>query len=259
MEGKVYAMYFSPTHTTGKITTAVAGCLAAKMEREEEKIDLTLPAGRQGRLSFGKEDILVFGFPVYGSRMPALLAGVLGGMRGNDTQAIPIAVYGNRDYDDALLEASDLLRENGFKVAAAGAFIGEHSYSSKVGTKRPDAKDMQLATEFALKIADKLMKGGCGEVEVKGNRPYKDAMPDMRLAPKTNENCTDCMICAGNCPVGIISEADPRIVEGGCIRCCACIKFCPEDAKYFEDEHMAKVVAYLETNFTARREPECML
>ena len=38
-----------------------------------------------------------------------------------------IAVYGNRDYDDTLLEMKDILTERGFTVIAGLAAIAQHS------------------------------------------------------------------------------------------------------------------------------------
>ena len=44
---------------------------------------------------------------------------------------VPVVLYGNRDYEDALKELCDLVSEQGFVPVAAGAFIGEHSFSRK--------------------------------------------------------------------------------------------------------------------------------
>lgn len=37
------------------------------------------------------------------------------------TPAIAVCVYGNRDYDDALIELKDAIEANGFKTVAAAA------------------------------------------------------------------------------------------------------------------------------------------
>ena len=59
--------------------------------------------------------------------------------------------------------------------------------------------------------------------------------------------------------MGIIDPDDPALVEAGCLRCNACVKLCPEDAKFFDSELTNKVVAMLEGNFTDRKEPELFL
>lgn len=87
-----------------------------------------------------------------GGRIPLLLEPVIKNKNGNP--AVIMAVYGNRDFDDAILEARDIFTEKGFKVVSAGAFIGEHSYTKNVGTGRPDTEDQKRA-EFAVKTAEK--------------------------------------------------------------------------------------------------------
>ena len=63
-------------------------------------------------------------------------------------KAIVAVIYGNRDYDDALLELADIAVEDGFEVVAAGAFIAQHCIFPKVANGRPDASDMAVATDF---------------------------------------------------------------------------------------------------------------
>ena len=54
-----------------------------------------------------------------------------------------VAVFGNRAYDDALLEMQDVASEIGFRVIAAVAAVAEHSIIRKYGKGRPDADDEQ--------------------------------------------------------------------------------------------------------------------
>ena len=53
--------------------------------------------------------------------------------------------------EDALVELEDILEKNGFSILAGGAFIGEHSYTRKVGTNRPDSNDLDIAFNFGKK------------------------------------------------------------------------------------------------------------
>jgi len=174
---------------------------------------------------------------------------------------VVISVYGNRDYDDALLEMKDILSERGFNVIAAGAFIGEHTYSKNVGGGRPDEKDMDYADKLAEAIVNKINSINDGEAigdfNVAGNTPYKERKAGAKFAPVTNENCIKCGICVKRCPVDAIPSEDPtRSDEEICIRCSACIKYCPQNARSYEPGKMDQTVAWLEANFTARREPE---
>ena len=63
-------------------------------------------------MDFGPDDLVLFGVPVYGGRIPSPAVQTLRRMQGSRTPAVLVAAYGNREYDDALLELAD--------IAAAG-------------------------------------------------------------------------------------------------------------------------------------------
>ena len=67
-----------------------------------------------------------------------------------------MVLYGNRNFDDGLMELKNVMRDNGFMPVAAGAFVGEHSFSTILGAGRPDADDMALVDELAHKAAEKV-------------------------------------------------------------------------------------------------------
>lgn len=251
------ALYFSPTHGSRKLTRTIAGALALALRRKRRDIDLTASTARNKAYSFGSDEVLVLGFPVYGGRVPAVLTETFAQLSGKETPVIIVATYGNRDYDDALLEARNMLTQNGFVVIAAGAFIAEHSFSRLVGANRPDAEDLEIALSFAKRIVMKILYGTLDAIVVKGNTPYKEHSAGLQDEVKTSDECTECMLCAHNCPSGCINEHNPRLtVSDTCIHCCACVKFCPVHAKSFESEKMAYFTTFLEKNCIVRKEPE---
>lgn len=256
MSGILHAVFFSPTHSSKKLALAVAWPLAQALGKELCEHDLTYPPGRAKKLRCGPDDVLLLAFPVYAGRVPRLLDGFLSALDGGGARAAVLAVYGNRHYDDALLEAVDTLQKNNCIVVAASAFIAEHSLTPAIGTGRPDSRDMQLAGEFARHTAQAILSGHAGPVIVPGNYPYKDLPPVVDIRPKTSEACTQCMLCASQCPAQVISENDATLVAQGCIRCCACVKACPEQAKFFDQEPVLKIIAMLEEKCRERREPE---
>lgn len=97
------------------------------------------------------DSLTVIAAPVYGGRVAPTALQRIKRLKGNNSPAIVVVVYGNRDYEDALLELRDTAVSLGFTPLAAGAFIGEHSYSTAempVAAGRPDDKDLQIASQF---------------------------------------------------------------------------------------------------------------
>lgn len=259
MTATVRTVFFSPTRTSKTIAQAVANELAAPLGAEVQSVDLTLPGRRPTDVACSADDVLVFGFPVYAGRVPVLLREEFAHLSGQNTPAVVLGLYGNRDFDDALVEAADLLAERGFAVVAAGAFIGEHSLTRRVGTGRPDADDVAAARQFGRNVAARLSAGDVSTPFIRGNRPYKELKPGGDVRPLTTDACTSCGICVVRCPLGIIHGADPKVVDAGCLHCCACVKVCPEGAKLFASESTDAVIAMLEEKCMGRKEPELFL
>ena len=138
---KVWAMYFSPTGGTEKVVRGTADALAAKLNLPVEVYDFTLPQVREKEAVFGEGDIVVVGTPVIAGRVPNVLLPYLEGkIKGNGALAVPMVSFGNRNFDDALIELRNLMEANGFKTVAGGAFISEHSFSKTLAAGRPDEK-----------------------------------------------------------------------------------------------------------------------
>lgn len=265
-------MYFSATNTTKKIVSGITKTIVETFNEEItiNTIDFTLPAVRMKPVSFSQEDIVIIGVPVYAGRVPNVLVNYLNSITGNGALAIPVVVYGNRNYDDALIELNDILDLNGFKVIAGGAFIGEHSFSISLGKNRPDEQDMAIVDSFAHQIHTKITtQEEIQTVVVNGTRPYrkhyvpktKDGSPaDIRkVTPKTNSHCIDCKLCVNVCPMGSIDAEDVSKFNGICIKCGACIKKCPTQAKYYDNHDYLRHKQELEIEFASRREPELFI
>ena len=266
---KVNAMYFSATGTTRKITESIASALAQRLNESPafRVIDFTLKENRNEAISFGKDDLVILGTPVYAGRVPNVLLPYLNTIQGNGATAVCVVLYGNRNYDDALIELRDIALADGFQVAAAGAFVGEHSFSTILAAGRPDDADMKIADDFGAMIADKLQTGAVQEIlPVTGEEPYrkyympkdKEGNPvDIRkVTPLTKPECTDCKLCVKVCPMASIDYDDPSKLNGICIKCGACVKQCPVSAKYYDDPGFLRHQYELEEQFAARRAPE---
>ena len=104
---KIHAIFFSATGTTRKIIDTIArGCDVNEIERH----DLLLK--KQNDTYIPENEIAIFGMPVYAGRIPAISAESLRHFTGKHTPAIIACTYGNRAYDDALLELSRLVHSS---------------------------------------------------------------------------------------------------------------------------------------------------
>lgn len=222
-------VYFSPTGTTKTVLSAIAEGLGLPMEH----LDLTLPAARRKDYAFAGDTLVLIGFPVYGGRVPRIHEAVFPLLAAGAQAVVPVVVYGNREYEDALRELTDLCRGKGYLPAAAAAFIGEHSYAPQLGAKRPDEKDQELAKNFGERLAASLRQGKTLDPAcIPGNHPYKERGPKLPTVPETDENCIRCLICIKKCPVGAIAQENPAAInQEQCILCAACVKKCPSGAK----------------------------
>jgi ferredoxin len=262
----VYAVYFSPTGTTRKAISAFAGGTGIRWK----EIDLTLSETRQAfNQTFNEEDLLVAGLPVYGGRLPKHLENFFSGLTGKDTPAVALVMYGNREYDDALIELKIRLEERGFAVKAGTALIGEHTFSKKIAAGRPDTQDLATAADFGKKTIESINKGLSGKLNLKGNFPFikkgydptvhLDFPPHPRLV--TTESCTQCGICSQNCPWGAISPTDCRTRDySKCLLCYRCLKTCPEKAIQSTGEKWLEYLPQFEKRLNAqRKDPELFL
>lgn len=247
---KVTALYFSATYTTKRVVEAVAKHLSA----EVVSYDITNDRATD-EIKLSTDEVLVVGVPIYAGRVPAMAVERLRRFAGNNTPAVVVAVYGNRHYDDAVLELHDIMTECGFRTVAAGAFIAQHSIFPKVGAARPDAEDMSDIKHFAERISE-LLRGNFGDIIIPGNRPYK-VPGGVPIWPTASRRCTACGACARLCPTGAIDPAAPKGVDREkCIKCGRCVVVCPAKARRFYGIKYSLVARRFNSAFAARRENE---
>lgn len=252
---KVTAVYFSPTRGTRAYAEAIASALA----ETHRTVDLTIPLERMKDYAFGPDELVIIGAPVYAGRLPSVPGGLFNHLSGSGTPAVFLVSYGNRAYDDALLEEQDLCEAQGFRGIAASTWIAPHTFSAKIGAGRPDAADREKIAAFAERVRALLAEGlpEDARLSVPGNRPYRDA-PAMPFHPEADERCIRCRRCVSACPVRAIDPAHPERTDASkCIDCLACARACPVHARSVYQPPLVAVAAGCEAKFlTPRREPE---
>jgi flavodoxin/NAD-dependent dihydropyrimidine dehydrogenase PreA subunit len=248
-------IYFSPTGTTRKVVHEIAKGTSGSVVHD---INLTY--------DFSADSVkgtVIIGSPVYAGRLPVVFKDRLKHIDLTNLKIVLVVVYGNRDYEDALLELKDLVIVKGGKVVGGGAFIGEHSLSNEknpIAEGRPDDSDLKKAFEFGEKI-NKLGEDELSNIIVPGNNPYCETKPKPEVIIKTDDGkCTKCKRCINVCPVSAITKDNPLVTNGVlCLRCCACIKVCPEGARELNDPLSLKLTRMVFDICQVRKEPEIFM
>lgn len=249
----VYKVFFSPTGGTKK----VADCLCRGFDGDIKEVDLSLR--ELGEVNMTADDTAVVAVPSFSGRVPAFAVEALKKINSNGASAVSVVVYGNRAFDDTLIELQDVLLDLGFKCKAAVAAVAEHSIMHCYGTGRPDASDIAELEEFSAKIKDAVADKSKTSVEVPGNRPYKQAGKGG-LKPFATDECVLCGECSALCPVGAISADDPKSTdEEKCISCMRCISVCPQKARKVDDDLLAALTERLKDACSSRKENELFL
>lgn len=251
---KVYQTYFSPTGNTEKIVKGIGKAFADYAMKD---VDLTDKEEREKEHKFRDSDLLIIGAPIYGSRLPAAMTKALEKFSGVNTPAIIVTSYGNNAVGDALLELKKCLADKGFTVVAAGYFSAQHTYLKELGRHRPDAEDMKEIEAFGKEAREclKLMVHyDVQPLELPGVYPYaRQPMGPLPFTVDTTPACFYCNLCVAKCPMGAISEMNPKEIDHDkCIRCGACMIVCPAQAKYFKGDGYEAIQKKLSGNVDKR-------
>ena len=111
---------FSPTGSTLRVAQAIANGIGT----QTQAIDLSLPHSRD---TVCLSPLAVIAMPVYAGRVPSVAVERLRELSSRRAKAITVVVYGNRAYEDTMLELKDIMTEAGFQPIAAIAALAEHS------------------------------------------------------------------------------------------------------------------------------------
>lgn len=273
----IYSFSFSPTGTSAGILHGIAEGISRVLNTEVIFNDLTFnPVDRNIKLC--PDDVVIAAAPVYGGKIAPVIKQRLEGIKGNNARCIVVAVYGNRAFENAAVDFATYMKDCGFVVCGAGAFVGEHSYSTAdtpIAAGRPDRQDMADAIAFGEEIALKISRGEPGEVSISSladepspaeslanfrsfvacYQQQQASRPTVFLPEVDLSACDECGACYAACPTGAIAPGKPAADPAGCIKCCACVKICPQGARRL----FTPFAKTLSENFRLRKSPRWIL
>lgn len=249
-----YSIYFSPTQGTKKITNTLAQEISGYRE-----IDLCVCSEEIKDTAFSENDTCFIGVPSYGGRVPNVAVERIRHFKGNNAKAVLVVVYGNRDYDDTLLELYDIANGQGFDCISGVTAISQHSIMRQYAAGRPDTEDINQLKAFAAEIQSKIHTPVKTNLKLKGNRPYKE-YNGVPFKPVTSKLCSKCGLCARLCPVRAIpSEKPNETCVNQCISCMRCIQICPYNARHLDETMLNAVSEKMEALFRERKQNELFL
>lgn len=218
-------IYFSAAGHTLKVVRHVAEQIGGV----NRAIDLSDPFLKEN--AFTRDECVIIACPVYGGRIPGIVVERLQKLSFDETRAITLITYGNRAYEDALLELNDTVLARGAIPIASAAVVAQHSMLPTVAANRPTDTDYQNLSVFARFARQKFEDIHPVPVKVPGNRPYRQ-WKKMPLTPVVSANCVRCGMCIKQCPTMAIWITDPKKTDPSkCILCMRCVALCPQGAR----------------------------
>ena len=251
---KYYSIIFSPTGGTLKAAEAIT-----RDWPDVESIDLSLFGYDCSQIELESGSLALVAMPSFGGLAPALALERLEQIRGCGAKCVIAAVYGDRAYEDTLVQMEDSAKRAGMHVIAAISAVAEHSIARNIAAGRPDGDDCDRLSDFGGRILEKARADVMTEPQIPGNRPYKEGMSG-EMKPKAGASCTGCGICARKCPAGAIPIDDPKVTNNDrCISCMRCISVCPAGARSLNKVKLAVVSCVLKKLCAGEKHPELFI
>lgn len=244
----IYNITFSPTGSS----MTVAEQMIEVFDGEKTVIDLCEDITEE--INIEPEDVCVFSVPCYGGRIPQTARERIQKIQGTKTPAVVCVTFGNRAFEDALLELADVVCANGFEVIGGCAVVTEHNIMHIYGKGRPDTLDKEQIRQFGMDIIQKLKGDKIEKPEFPGNQPYKEWHGITVPIFVDEDICTNCGSCAVRCPVQAISKDGRTVDKTVCISCMRCITICPKKCRSVAEEYVNGLIEKVGTACEGRKE-----
>jgi len=236
--------YFSATG----ITETISNHIAKVLEREGHIVKLSniiTPDSRQSQYNFSEFDACFFGFPVFSARLPYVADDWMKSIDGKNLKCSMFFTYGARDLEIAHQVTSYLLTQANFQVVLSAEFIGKHSFSVGKGISlaedRPNQSDFDVVTEFALESIKRFQADIEFNIDLSGFA-YKPKMITEKKGAfaefypsKGHNDCSMCLSCEKECPVGAFDATSGETNRKLCIMCMHCVTICPDEVIHIGD------------------------
>ena len=123
--------HFSPTGGTKRVADAIAAGFSVPVAQ----MDLTKA---DSTVTLGENDGLMAVLPVFAGRVPQIALERLSALKGSGQKAVAVVVYGNREFDDALLETKKIR-------VKAGLNTSDNDLQKRVSIKADDKLEIKLS------------------------------------------------------------------------------------------------------------------
>lgn len=252
---KVHSLFFSATFSTKNVIRNIASLF------DNENIEHEISGGSSDEIQkLQSDELLIVGVPVFSGRVPEIAVEGINRFKGDGTLAVLVCVYGNRDFDDALIELKNIVRSNGFVPIAAAAIVAQHSVFPQIASNRPDDKDYIQINEFCTKIKNLIVStdsfDSSFDLIVKGCEPYRP-IKNIPIHPTSGRLCNKCGACAKLCPVNAIPLDTPKKTDKTkCISCGRCIVVCPRKTRKYGGLLYMLANWKFKKNYSERKEPD---
>lgn len=252
---KTHTLFFSATFSTKKIIRNIA----AQFNNENIEYEIS-GCNSETVQKLQADDLLIVGVPVFSGRVPEIAVESIKRFKGDSTPAILICVYGNRDFDDTLIELKNIVCSNGFVPIAAASIVAQHSIFHQIASNRPDDKDYIRINEFCTKVKSIIAStdsfDSSFDLSVKGNEPYRP-IKNIPIHPSSGRLCDKCGACAKLCPVNAIPLDNPQKTDKTkCISCGRCIAVCPKKTRKYRGLLYMLANWKFKKNYSERKEPD---
>ncbi|MDY2698442.1 MAG: hypothetical protein SOV61_02740 [Lachnospiraceae bacterium] len=166
---KNYQIIFSPTGGTKKVANAII-----QNWSQVGTIDLSVPDINYTDISFESDSLVLIAMPSFGGVAPQLALDRLSMLKGNGALCVIAAVYGNRAYEDTLVQMEDYAQNSGFQVIAAISAVAEHSIIHEYAAGRPNLDDCKVLAKFGEQVLEKASSNDFSKPSIPGFQAQKN-------------------------------------------------------------------------------------